>query len=60
MEQDVINLEEKSLIELKAMAYDFGLLINQYKEYLDIVNQNIVARTRSRAGAASSETATGK
>lgn len=46
MDNNTIDLKQKSVIELKAIAYDFGVLINEYKNMLNAVNQEIVMRAQ--------------
>lgn len=55
MEQKQVDLKTKSLVELKAMAYDFGVIVNEYKQMLNIVNQEIINRVQETNGLAAKE-----
>lgn len=39
-----IDLKQKSLVELKAMAYDFSSVINQYQQMIQAVNKEIAEK----------------
>ena len=55
-----IDLKTKSLVELKALAYDFGVLINDYRNMLNVVNQEIVSRLQVTAAETVEVTETSK
>ncbi len=43
-QQEQINLKEKSVIELKAIAFDFQSVVQQYSQMLNTVAQEIQTR----------------
>jgi len=47
--ENQIDLKDKSPIELKAIAYDLGVMINDYRNMLNIVNQEIMERAKQTA-----------
>ncbi len=44
--ENQIDLKQKSVVELKALAYDLGIMVNEYRNMLNIVNQEIIDRTK--------------
>lgn len=53
MAQNQINLADKSTVELKAFAYDLKVVIEQYTQLFQVVNQEIANRNQAQqAGAA--------
>lgn len=43
-----VAIKDKSVVELKAMAYDFGVIIGEYRQMLNLVNQEIVDRMQEK------------
>jgi Sec-independent protein translocase protein TatA len=46
MENNQVDLKQKSIVELKAIAYDLGIMVNEYRNSLNMVNQEIIERSR--------------
>jgi hypothetical protein len=46
-QQQTVDLKAKSVVELKALAYDLGIMVNEYRNMLNIVNQEILDRSKS-------------
>ena len=59
MENTQIDLKTKSVTELKALAYDLGIMVNEYRNMLNIVNQEIIDRSRATLPNGMVETAAG-
>lgn len=48
--QNTINLKEKNVTELKALAYDLSEVVQQYSNMLSTVNGEIQARKQTEQG----------
>jgi hypothetical protein len=49
MDNQQIDLKTKGLTELKALAYDFGVMMNEYRNMLNIINQEIATRIQEES-----------
>lgn len=55
-----VNLKEKTVVELKAIAYDLANLAQNYSQMLQVVNQEINSRNEATAEAAGADKFPGK
>lgn len=57
MSQQQINLKEKSVVELKATAYDLSIIMQNYSSVLQAIQQELQQRAQEELAAQASAAA---